>query len=332
MAGNGTAFLSANAFASLGLESTRGTAAASPTDIPVNGPAMSPMITWLKDDAMRGSPVSQYDDVPGPRADDLDLKCYGYEDSLPILLMSALGTTDTKTGSGPYVHTIGLANSASTASQPLSVTGVLFDAANAWQITAAQCVSLDIASGADKALDITAKYTGNPWTKLSSTPTPTWGTVPLIPSWNTTVSIAGSQVYFVETLDLKIDRKSAPIFTEAQQGPYVVFAGPIEVTGKLTCVVATNADPFTVGSTPYALSRDAVALVATLTNPATSGSVAFTMTNTQFKNPKRQVSKLYTTIDVDFVALADTTDATASGYSPIKTVTTNSVSTAYVGS
>lgn len=331
MSGSGTAFQSANSFASFALEATRGTAAATPTYVPTNGPAMSPMITWLTDSALRGSPVGEYDEAAGVRSDDFDAKFYSYEDSFPIFLRAILGGTDTVTGSGPYVHTIGLANN-STGSQPPSVTGVLFDAANAFQITGSQAVSLDISSGADKALEGNIKLTGNPWSVLGSTPSPTGGTVPLIPSWNTTVSIGGTSVAFVETLDIKIDRGSKPIFTEGQQGPYTVFAGPLKVSGTLQCVVATTSDPFSIGSTAYALNRQHEALVATFTNPTTSGIIALTMTSVQFKNPKRTVDGDYTKIAVEFNALGNSTDATSGGYSEIKAVVTNSISTAYAGS
>ena len=455
--GTGTAFLSANAFFALGLEATRGTAAATPTDIPVNGPAMTPMITWLKDAALRGSPVDEYDEVAGVRADDVDVKGYVYADSFPILVRGILGGADTKTGAGPtYTHTIGLANNATTASQPPSVTATLFDAANVFQIAAAQMVSLDITTGADKAMEWTAKMTGNPWSVLDEPPSTTWGTVSQIPPWNAVVSVAGTQVYFVETFDIKIDRKSAPIYTSGQQGPYVTFAGPIGVTGTLNCVVATATDPFSVGTptqasttaqgtptfsvtitsgsndtftftgggggatpetfvippgtyanigaleaavaaavgsvsseafsthcavtntagaltftmvgnggaidngntistathsalsalgftgtatysggvngTPSALTRDQVALVATFTDPAASGSVQFHMNDVQFSQPKRTVGKIYTDISVEFTAIANTTDATAGGYSPLKIVVVNGVSTAFVGS
>lgn len=332
MSGTGTAFNTANSFASLALETTRGTAAATPTYFPVSAPAMSPMITWLKDQALRGSPVSEYDEVAGVHSDDFDLKGFVYEDSFPILLRAILGGADTVTGAGPYVHTIGLANAASTGSQPPSVTGVLFDAANAFQITGSQMVSLDLSSGADKGLEWTGKFTGNPWTVLGSTPSSSWGTVPLIPSWNTTISIGGSSIGYIETLDLKIDRQTKPIYTEGQQGPYVVFAGPIAVSGSFSAVVATNADPFTIGGSAYALYRQQKATVLTFSNPNTTGSVALTMTSVQFSEPKRKVDGEYTKLDVNFTALADTTDATAGGYSPIKTVTTNSISSAYTGS
>ena len=84
--------------------------------------------------------------------------------------------------------------------------------------------------------------------------------------------------------------------------------------------------------TPSALTRDQVALVATFTDPVASGSVQFHMNDVQFSQPNRTVGKIYTDISVEFTAIANTTDATAGGYSPLKIVVVNGVSTAYVGS
>lgn len=324
-------YLSANAFMSLGLETTRGTAAATPTDIPVNGPALTPMIQWLKDQNLRGSPVDDYDAVVGVRSDDLDVKGYVYADSFPILWRAILGGADTKTGSGPYSHVIGLANAPATGSQPPSVTSVLFDGANPFQMTGSQMVSLDLTFGADKPLEWTGKFTGNPWT-VPSTPSPSWGTVPLIPAWNSNLSIGGSQVFYIESGDIKIDRKTAPIFTAGTQAPEVVFAGPIGITGSLSCVVLTTSDPFTIGGSAYGLTKQQKVCSWTFTEPTTSDFVTIQMSAVQFDTPKRNVGKQYTSIDVNFTAIANTTDATAGGYSPIQTTTSNQISTAYVGS
>ena len=62
-----------------------------------------------------------------------------------------------------------------------------------------------------------------------------------------------------------------------------------------------------------------------------SNSVAFTMSKVQYQDVKRQRGKAFVEVEVNFTASANATDA-ASGYSPIATVTTNNISTAYVGS
>ena len=113
------------------------------------------------------------------------------------------------------------------------------------------------------------------------------------------------------------------------------FAGPLEVSGKFTAVVDTNADPFSTGSSAYALFRNAsnLPLVIKFTDPntthsAVNDSMQFTMSNVQFSNVKRVRGKDYTELEVEFVANANSTDA-ASGFSPLAFVAVNGTSSAY---
>jgi hypothetical protein len=52
------------------------------------------------------------------------------------------------------------------------------------------------------------------------------------------------------------------------------------------------------------------------------------MSKCQFEAPKRSQGKAFVEIEVEFVGVANATDA-ISGYSPLKTATVNGVSTAY---
>lgn len=334
------AFLSANSWLGLIKEATRGTTPSSGTVeyIPVTDPQISPMQTFLRDEALRGSPVAVYNQIQSVRHDEVDFKCYVYADTFPALLMGVLGGTDTVTGTGPYTHAIKLLNSASTGSQPPSYSICDFDGANYFLTAGAQAVSLDLAGGAEKAAEATVKYSANPYADSTSAPTPftsqSWSGEALIPNWDTTVSVNSTSLDYIAEFTLKIDRKTAPIFTMGTKAPYLNFAGPIDVSGSFTAVVASNADPFSIStSTGYALAYDAVPVVITMTDPndvtsATNHSVAFTMSAVQFQNVKRSVGKEYTELTVDFTANADSTDA-STGYSPIATSTINGVSAAY---
>ena len=437
----------------IGLEALRGTTAADKVWFPVKGPTVEAMIQWLDDVGLRGSPGEIYDSVPGVRSDDFTLKGDVFTDTFPVLLVSLLGP-DAVTGS--FAHTIGLLNDVSTGSQPLSATLDLFDGANDFTSAGCQAVNMDLTWGADKALEWAVKFTGKPWTTGDSQPAADFSTVPLTPGWTLVTTIAGSPVYFTETVDLKIERKSAPIFTGAIQGPRYVFAGPISVTGTFSCVVETQSDPFTVGPgvsasliadtnatvpltvvtgtndtfvfTPggglgspetftiapgtyssigtlaegmavaigslsaeqfvtkvtvevmgsklalinvvdagsagngdtisfgandvanslgftenpnifaggsddeLALLRNQTPVTLTFTNPDDASTIELQMSQVQFFNPKRKGDKDYVTVDVEFKAEMNTTDAVDSGYSPILTITTNSVSAAYAGS
>jgi hypothetical protein len=328
-------FLSANGWLGIIPEVTRGTTPASGTVqyIPTMDPHISPMLTWLNDPALRGSPVENYDQVPATRHDEVDFKCYLYNDTFPIILRGILGSTDTVSGS--YVHTIGLLNNAATGSQPPSYSICLFDAADAYVISGSQADQLDLSFGASTAVEATMKYKGNPWTTPTTSPaapftSPAFGAIVLAPAWDTTVSIAASQDYNVQDGKLSIVRKADPIFTMGQQGPNPVFAGTCEVKGSLTIVVNSASDVFSTGAGPTALVRNQQAMVVTFNDPnsGVATSLALTMSKTQFENVKRSQSKSFVELSVDFVAVANATDA-ISGYSPIKTVTTNAVSSAY---
>jgi hypothetical protein len=397
-----TQFMTANSFLGLGIENTRGTAAASPKFIPITAPQVTPIQVFLRDEALRGSPTTVYDQVIGVRHDEYDVKGYCYADSFPILLRSILGGTDTLAGAGPYTHGIKLLNN-QTGSQPPSVTIQDFDGATAFQMTGAQMSELTLTFGAEAAAEWSAKFMGNPYTQISA-PSPSLTAASFVPGWNISTNIgafsisavsgsgttvtytcnntftAGSQVtitgvsggtggssysgtytvatasatqftvtnartgaatlssasatispaYIVEG-EIRFNRNTAPIFTMGTQAPRVSFAGPLEVTGRLLAVVESTSDIFSNATNGYALFDGPQATVITLTDPVSSNTIAFTMTKAQFSDVKRQRGKAFVEVEVNFTANANATDATT-GYSPIATVTTNSIVTPYIGS
>jgi len=298
---------------------------------------VTPMQTFLRDEALRGSPVMVYDQVQGVRHDEYDAKFYLFADTFPNLVKSILGGTDTVTGAGPYTHNIKLLNNASIGSQPQSYSIMDFDGANYFTLLGAQADQLEISFGAEAAAESTVKFFTNPYTSGTSATapfsSPSLSTVHMIPAWDTTITVAGTTYTYIQDGTLTLARKTAPIFTMGAQAPYQNFAGPIEVTGKFTAVVNSLTDPWSTGSGATALTRSPQALVITFTDPndssgGTQYSVSFTMTSTQFHNVKRTRGKAYTEVEVEFTANADATDATT-GYSPIQANIVNATSTAY---
>jgi hypothetical protein len=332
-------FLTANSYLGMVIETTEGTLPTTGTSywIPVSAPQITPNQMFLRDEALRGSATTVYDQVAGVRHDDFEFKSYLYADTFPVLARSILGSTDTVTGAGPYTHKIKVLNSPSTGSQPPTYSLLDFDGANYFTVTGAQADSLVVTFGAEAAAEATVKYMGNPYTSYTSAPTvfatQSLSSEHLIPAWDTAITIGGTSYSNITTGEISINRKTQAIFTLGTQAPYNLFAGPIEVTGKFTLVVPSNADVFTTGSGAYGLSRAPQALSITLTDPndTTSGtnhSVNFTCTTAQFHNVKRTRGKEYTEIEVEFTANANATDATT-GYSPIQTTFVNGTSTAY---
>ena len=337
------AFLSANSYMGLVVEATRGTlpTGGTPVYIPVTAPQTTPMQTFLRDEAFRGSPTTVYDQVQGVRHDEYDAKFYLFADTFGTLVKATLGGTDTVTGSTVYTHNIKLLNNAAVGSQPQSYSIFDFDGANQFVMTGAQADSLNITFGAEAAADATVKFMANPYTSYTSAPAPfttlSLSTEHLIPAWDTSITISGinsgAALTYIATGELMLARKTAPIFTMGTQAPLVNFAGPIEVTGKFTAIVNSTSDAWSTGSTAEALTRSPQTMTITMTDPndttsATNHSIAFTMTSVQFHDVKRTRGKEYTEVEVSFTANANATDATT-GYSPVQATIVNAVAAAY---
>jgi len=332
-------FLTANSYLGMVIETTEGTLPTTGTVywIPVSSPQITPNQMFLRDEALRGSPTTVYDQVQGVRHDDFEFKSYLYADTFPTLVRSILGSTDTVTGAGPYTHKIKVLNTPSTGSQPPTYSILDFDGANYFTVTGAQADSLALTFGAEAAAEATVKYLGNPYTSYTSAPTvfatQSLSAEHLIPAWDTAITIGGTSYTNITTGELTINRKTQPIFTLGTQAPYNLFAGPIEVTGKFTMVVNSTADVFSTGSSAYGLTRSPEAISITLTDPndATSGtqhSANFTMSAAQIHSIKRTRGKEFTELEIEFTANANSTDA-ATGYSPIQTTFINAQSASY---
>ena len=332
-------FLTANSYLGMVIETTEGTLPTTGTVywIPVSSPQITPNQMFLRDEALRGSPTTVYDQVQGVRHDEFEFKTYLFADTFPTLVRSVLGSTDTVTGSGPYTHKIKVLNAPSTGSQPPTYSILDFDGANYFTTTGSQADSLALTFGAEAAAEATVKYLANPYTSYTSAPTvfatQSLSSEHLIPAWDTAITIGGTSYTNITTGELTINRKTQPIFTLGTQAPYNLFAGPIEVTGKFTMVINSTSDVFSTGSSAYGLTRSPEAISITLTDPndATGGtqhSANFTMSAAQISNIKRTRGKEFTELEIEFTANANSTDA-STGYSPIQTTFINNQSTAY---
>jgi len=337
------AFLSANSYMGLVVEATRGTlpTGGTPVYIPVTAPQVTPMQTFLRDEAFRGSPTLVYDQVQGVRHDEYDAKFYLFADTFGNLVKATLGGTDTVTGSTVYTHNIKLLNNAAVGSQPQSYSIFDFDGANQFVMTGAQADSLNITFGAEAAADATVKFFANPYTSYTSAPAPfttlSLSTEHMIPAWDTSITVSGinsgAALTYISTGELMLARKTQPIFTMGTQAPLTNFAGPLEVTGKFTAIVNSNADAWSTGSAAEALTRSPQTMTITMTDPndttsATNHRIAFTLSAVQFHDVKRTRGKEYTEVEVSFTANANATDATT-GYSPVQATIVNAVATAY---
>ena len=318
-------YTSVNSFVQIGIEGTAGTLSSVLKTIPVSSPQVTPMQTFLRDEAFRGSPATVYNQVAGVRHDEYEAKFYLFPDTFPLIAYAALGT-DTVTGTTPKVHTVTLKNDATTGSQPPSVSIIDFDGQQAFQMLDAQATDLKLTFGAEAAIEATTKFVAQPWTQVSTPSSLTIGSNTFVPGWDVALTIGGTSSAVLVDGEVNLTRSAVPIFTAGQQNPYRTWAGPIEVTGRLKFVVESTDPILLTANGKYALTQSPQPVVLTFTEPTTTYTTVVTMTSVQFHDAKRTRDKAYVEVEANFTANANTTDA-ASGFSPIKIVAQNLVTT-----
>ena len=322
--------MSANSYWGLAPETTFGASVAVTTMTPVNSPKVSPAPVWLADKDFRGSPVDQYDAVAGVAKSSFSAKTYTYTDVYPHLLRAALGSTDTVASVAPstWTHVIGLNFAPNTGSNSPSYS-LWNDSVDAtYLMLGSRLNTLSVSFTADAAVENTFEFMTQLPTQL-----PTSASVSaspssvqhLIPAWNCGASIGGSAVTVVESFTLDIKRNTTQIFTLGSQSAVSNFQGPIAVSGKLSVIVQQGESYWA-----NALVYDQQQILLQLTDPVTGYYILYQMSKCQLMSPVINIGKSYVSLDMDFTAMANTTDAIVPNtYSPITTTTRNGVSTAY---
>lgn len=331
-----TQYLSVQSYLALAKELTRGVAQAGTTYIPIEPKqSVQSKIIWLKDMGLRGSPVDNYNIQAGVGYFEYNFSGNVFADSICNLLVAGLGGPDTVTGGGPvYTHTIPLLNAASVGSQPPSYT--IYDVDNIAEGTSiakmmadGQLSTLDFTFNADGAVTYKGTWACELPVEVSSASvgSPVWTTENFIPAWNCSASLGpvGStlSVVNIEEASLSVNRNTVPEWTIGQQSPHQLFAGPIDVTGKLKFVAESGESNFSRG-----LSTSQQIFYLTFTEPVSGHNVIFQMNQVQFENPVVLREKSFEEVSVDFAISANTTNA-ASGFSPLKVIANNGVSGAY---
>jgi hypothetical protein len=306
-------------------ETTKGTAVATPVAyIPVIASTVKPqdIYTPLYDEGLRGSLVKNYNYLQGRIHTQFDFGGAVFADTVIYPLVGVLGE-DTVSGSAPYVHTMALKNTTATASdaQPSAYTILDYYGANVRTYAGQQFHDFSLKWSADGLLEYDAKSTG--WQSATvATPTPSFSTV--LPSvvWTGTVSVAGSTISTNTMGNIDLKRPVTPVYGIANvQTPYQVFLGALEVTGKATFLMESDAQ-----LTNY-LSNTQPALVFNWTTGtgATQTSIQATMTKGAYTLAVIERSKDFVEVLVDFNAQGNLTDSGAVGYSPIKWVVKNAI-------
>jgi hypothetical protein len=315
---------SVRSYLGIAKEATKGTAVA-PTDfIPVAKDSLKPqdMVDALYDQGLRGSNVLNYNYIPGRKHSTLDFGGAVFADTVGYGLAGIMGACATTGASAPFTHTISLLNSltSGTDTQPISYTLTDFYAVSVRSYPGCQFSDFSLKFNADGMLEYDTKTTGFP-SAVVSDPTPTFSTVLPTPVWRGTVSIGGSAVSNAMSGNIDMKRPVTPIYGISNtQNPFSVFLGPLEVTGKITFIMETDAQltnflsdtqPAIVLNWAYGAGAAAVQIQATITKGAYTAAVI-------------ERGEDFVQVTVDLNAQANTTDDGASGgFAPIKWVLQN---------
>ena len=315
---------SVRSYLGIAKEVTKGTPVAATDFIPVAKDALKPqdIIDPLYDQGLRGSNVLNYNYIPGRTRSTFDFGGAVFADTVGYALAGILGSVSTSGASAPYTHTISLLNSTTSAAdvQPISYTLTDFYAVNVRQYPGCQFSDFSLRFNADGMLEYDAKTTG--WiSNTTSDPTPSFSTVLPTPVWRGTVSIGGSSVATAMTGNIDMTRPVTPVYgISSTQNPYNIFLGPLEVTGKITFLMETDAEltrflnnsqPAIVLNWAYGAGASAVQIQATITKGAYTAAVI-------------ERGEDFVQVSIDLNAQSNTTDAgSTGGFAPIEWVLQN---------
>jgi hypothetical protein len=309
-------------------EATRGTAVTPTAFIPVLASSLKPEDVYgaLYDEGLRGSMVKNYNYIQGRAHSTFDFGGAVFADTVGWVITGVLGE-DVVSGSAPYVHTISLENSGTVAvdAQPTSYTLTDFYSANVRAYPGMTFHDFSLKFTAEGLLEYDAKGTG--WiSATASTPTPSFSTILPTPVWAGTVTIGGSTISNAVSGNIDIKRPATPIFGISNtQNPFQVFVGAAEVTGKITFLMETDTE-----LTRYLTNtQPSIVLNWTQGTGATQTQVQATISKGAYTLASIERSKDYVEVTATIEALGNLTDAGTVGYSPIKWVIKNAVTTSY---
>jgi hypothetical protein len=315
---------SVRSYLGIAKEATKGTAVA-PTDfIPVAKDSLKPqdIVDPLYDTGLRGSNVLNYAYIQGRTRSTVDFGGAVFADTVGYGIAGLLGSVATTGASAPFTHTISLKNSLTSDVdvQPISYTLTDFYAVDVRSYPGCQFSDFSLKFNADGMLEYDTKTTG--WASSTvADPTPTFSTILPTPVWRGTVSIGGATVATAMSGNIDMSRPVTPVYGISNtQNPYQVFLGPLEVTGKITFLMETDAEltrflnntqPAIVLNWSYGTGASLVQIQATISKGAYTAAMI-------------ERGEDFVQVSIDLNGQSTTTDAgSTGGYAPIKWVLQN---------
>lgn len=297
-----------------------GTTAAATDYLPFTGLTPYDEVVWLDDLGIRGSRAITYDQVEGPRYGRFEFAGDVFADTIGWPLFSILNDVTYSAGT-PNTFAGSVKNTGN--GQPTGLEYIDNNSTVARAYAGVVHEEIGFTFNADGKMTYNTKAVGYVSGPIAA-PTASYSALEVIPAWGINCQIGGSANVLVQEGSLTIKPASVdPINTlDGSQDPYSFFAAGVEADGKMLFVYEddtqitnylTNAKP----SLDFTFTRG---------TGATLEQVQFHMSSCGYRTGKPLRSKSYVEVEVDFKALANTSDAGASGgRSPLKATIKNSL-------
>ena len=299
-------------------EATVGTYVAPADYLPLNKFDPQDMTTWLIDSAARGSMVDTYNKVAGPVWSEISCGGPVFPDTIGYPVMGILGDITTTGASAPFTHAGAVKNSST--GQPTSHSLFDYDAVDSRGYTGIQWYDLTFTWDGEKYLNWDGTARGFQ-SATQSKPSASYTSVAMLPGWLSAVTINSIASTTLIDAEIKIARQGGPIHTaDGTQAPYQIFLGGMGVSGKFVVVADTNTQ-----LTNY-LAGTKVPLDFNFQQGAGAAAVQvkFHMSNVNYDLAKPVRNKQWVEYEITYEAVANATDAGASGgQSPIKVTLQN---------
>lgn len=325
-----TTFAPDKAFLGIAPETTVGTPVAPTFTFPYGKFAPVDKPVFEKDPSLRGSMATDYNLIQGVFQSDFTLSGPVYMDVIEHLLVNMLGDRVTTGSADPYTHANSLYNTSP--GQPKThtlthYTGV--PASTGARVYSSACLS-DLSFTWDagaKLMDFSAK--GMAWgsTIAAATPTAAPSAVPALASWRAVMGLGGpatggTLVPYVSHATIDFKRKLEAHYTMSNgQQPYIIQRGGMGCTGKMTIVAA---DETPIVKLLAATQEQLQLIISNGITGAGQRQLQIDIQLAAYNVAKINEGKTATMYDLEFIALANSTNAGASGgLSPAKVTVMN---------
>jgi hypothetical protein len=325
-----TTFTPALAFLGIAPEATVGTPVAPTFTIPITkfDPVDKPV--FIHDPSLRGSMATDFALIQGVYLTDFDMDAPMYVDSAEFLINNILGDRTTTGAADPYTHANALFNTSP--GQPKTHTLTHYTgipASTGARVYSSACLS-DLSFTWDAAAKLCdMKMKGQAWgsTIAGVQPTASPSSVPPLASWRGKIGLGGpatggTLVAYVASATIDIKRKLEPHYTISNgQNPYVIQRGGLGCTGKMS-IIAADETPIT--KLLAATQEQFQLIISNGITGAGQRQLQFDINQAAYTVAKISQGKTASMYDLEFVAIANSTNAgTSGGLSPLKVTILN---------